>query len=209
MKTLLFFVLFFVTLSLTAQDYVKFHPQKILYNSAVIEWEHREVNKSIIIKVGLPMNGEAKHNWFNAPSTLHTYSCEFGYRQYYNKLYAEASVASRTYDWKTVQNIGITDGYLYTTNLGLKAGYQVNWKRIVFDFYAGVELGRCNGRTESFSASLAEADAMYGYISELSKKLPARANVTINRYSKIVESNAPGFGYVKFVGGVAIGLRWN
>jgi hypothetical protein len=209
MKKLILLILIVLTLQVKGQysDQFKLYPIDFYYNSAKVGWVHKEGVQAISIMMGLPISGEAKHNWFIVPSNLRTYSCEFAYCHYFNKLYLETDIASRTYDFNNNQSIGTTQGYLYTTTLGIKTGIDlvVN-KRIVINFFVGGEFGNCNGSTESIASTMLDVDNMLVYITQLTQKLPKRADPYIIKEGRNIKARVEGFTFIRPTGGMSIGI---
>ena len=188
-------------------DIIKFHPLDVYYNSSIIEWEHREKNNAIVVAVGIPMKSGAKGNWFNTPTQLLSYSFQVGYHKYINEnWYLGANLVSKTYDFNNIQFIGSTKGYIYTTSINFVTGYQIFvWKHLAIDAFTGIGIGRCNGRTNSYSEN---TDSMVEYISTLAQKLPKRANVNITQNVNTVYSNAQGFAIYQPLIGISIGYKF-
>jgi len=112
MKSLFIIILIISSIPVMGQkfiDVIKFHPLDTYYNTSVIEWEHREKNKAIIVAIGLPVNKEAQGDWFDIPTQLLSYSFKVGYHKYItNNWYTGFNLSSKTYDFNNVQSIGST-----------------------------------------------------------------------------------------------------
>ena len=188
MKTTIFLFLMVISINLQAQRYtdiVKFQPLATIANSVTFEWEHIEGRKSLIVAIGLPVDGEAKKDWFNAPSNLHTSNIMAGLRLYATvkkRAYIQPFAKCQTIDWCSELKQGKTDGYLFTTSAGISIGYQVVFKHFIFDFYPlGLEFGRVNGDLKTYSGSRSDGDYMYSYINNFAEKLPRNPRLDISR----------------------------
>lgn len=215
MKKLLTILLIVLSFTLNAQQYVdivKIQPLSMIANSATFEWEHIENCNALTVTIGLPINGSTKKDWFNAPSKLHTYNIRAGYRHYTSntlQFYIEPYVKCQTIDWDSKLKQGWTEGYLFTTNAGFSLGYQATWKHFIVDIYPiGFEIGRMNGRLDTYSKTSEDADFMEQYVSKLSNKLPNNSPVHFSRYDNKVEAVLNLKTYYWIRSGISIGYRF-
>ena len=212
MKKSIFILLLAIATTLSAQDIVKIQPLSLIANSLTFEWEHIEGKKALIITIGIPVNSEAKKNWFNAPSDIHTYNIRAGLRKYTTekkRVYFEPYFKCQTIDWGSKLKQGWTEGYIFTTNAGISLGYQTTWKHLVFDFYPlGIEVGRMNGRLETYSKTDSDAEFMEAYVRDLSGKLPNNSPVHISRDAGKVEAVLNLKTYFWLRAGVSVGWRF-
>lgn len=204
----------FTPVMLNAQKYVdivKFQPTSTLVNSAVIEWEHREGNKAIVVAVGLPFNKKPVKDWFNAPdSKLHTYSAAFEYRYYYAKgFYGGVRVGCQTIDWESKLKYGNSDGYIFATNLTIQPGYEWVIKRFVIDFYPiGLQFGMANAKAYGYANNQSESQNMYNHVKSLGDKLPNNAKVMISQDRTIINAESKVFPYPWIRSGISIGYKF-
>lgn len=212
--TLIILLLAFTTM-VQAQRYtdiVKVQPLSMIGNSLTAEWEHIEGRNALTVTVGVPVDAATKKNWFNAPSKLHTYNIRAGYRHYtgiQKTFYLEPYLKCQTIDWGSKLKQGWTEGYLFTTNAGISVGYQVTWKHLVLDIYPiGIEVGRMNGRLNTYSKSDADSEFMESYVRELSQRLPDGSEVNISRDAGRVEAVLNLKTYFWMRSGVSIGYRF-
>lgn len=214
MKRILLLVLMFTSLMLSAQKYVdivRFQPTSLIVNSSLLEWEHREGNKAIIVAVGLPFNRKPVKDWFNAPdSKLHTYSVAFEYRHYYAKgFYGGVRIGCQSIDWESKLKYGKADGYIFTTNLTLQPGYELIMKRFVIDFYpVGIQLGMANGKLDGYANNSSESENMYNHVKRLGDKLPNNARVKISQDRTIINAETKVFPYPWLRSGISIGYKF-
>lgn len=236
-KSIIFLVLFLITLVVRSQDYnthvFKFLPVNMFFNTATFEMEFQENKNSIIVDASIPMDrsiiGRSLGGIYIDPATysyarMHTYGIRGAYRHYIKSnnqygYYYEGYVKWQTIDWNSTITLphngttaGTVNGYLYTTNIGIQSGYQfVLSKRIVVDLYLiGLEYGRVNGRTHSLSPTMADADYMKQYIQNIIKRLPynAQQKSFVSSDKTTVDSRLESILYPWFRCGVSIGIKF-